>query len=157
MNLTVKADAATLLAASDLYQANLDPIKPVAGLTASLTLQPYPVSTQRQTIRHGGNSLGLDGSDGALVNVLLLTYWAGRDDDDAVLGFMKTTLESIRQDAAAKGTLVPFTFMSYAWNHQDPIGSYGDENKKKLQAASKKYDPEGLFQKGVPGGWKLFK
>jgi hypothetical protein len=26
-----------------------------------------------------------------------------------------------------------------------------------LQKASKKYDPQGLFQTGVPGGFKLFK
>lgn len=29
-------------------------------------------------------------------------------------------------------------------------------NVDKLQDASRKYDPDGLFQKGVPGGWRLF-
>ena len=45
--------------------------------------------------------------------------------------------------------------MNYAAPFQDPIGSYGKENKSRLQASSKKYDHEGLFQKGVPGGWNL--
>ncbi|KAI0006957.1 hypothetical protein F4779DRAFT_643667 [Xylariaceae sp. FL0662B] len=32
----------------------------------------------------------------------------------------------------------------------------GAENRQKLRDVSKKYDPDGLFQKGVPGGFKLF-
>jgi hypothetical protein len=39
---------------------------------------------------------------------------------------------------------------------QDVIGGYGEESKKRLQAASRKHDPEGLFQLGVPGVFKLF-
>lgn len=46
--------------------------------------------------------------------------------------------------------------MNYAAPFQDPIGSYGKENNAELQATSKKYDPEGLLQKGVLGRWKLF-
>lgn len=47
-------------------------------------------------------------------------------------------------------------YLNYAERDQDPIGSYGSENVGKLQAASKKYDPTGLFQTNVPGGFKLF-
>ncbi len=46
--------------------------------------------------------------------------------------------------------------MNYAWIDQDPIVSYNAENKGRLQQVSKKYDPEGVFQKGCPGGFKLF-
>jgi hypothetical protein len=35
------------------------------------------------------------------------------------------------------------------------IAGYGEESVSKLRATSKKYDPEGLFQKAVPGGFKL--
>ena len=48
-------------------------------------------------------------------------------------------------------------YLNYANDDQDPIGSYGSANVAKLQAASKKYDPTGLFQTNVPGGFKLFK
>lgn len=47
-------------------------------------------------------------------------------------------------------------YMNYAYTSQDPIGSYGEENKAELQRVSNRYDPQGLFQKGVPGGFKLF-
>ncbi|KAH8766058.1 hypothetical protein F5883DRAFT_460895 [Diaporthe sp. PMI_573] len=156
MNITVKADVATLQAATDIYTGGLGPVKSVAGLTASFTLQPYPVSLMEQSEATGGNSLGLKSSDGPLVSLLLLSYWQNRDDDDTVISFMKESLEKMKQDAASRQQLLPFVYMNYAWTHQDPINSYGPENKKKLQDASKKYDPQGVFQKACPGGFKLF-
>jgi hypothetical protein len=156
MNITVKADVATLLAASDIYTAALDPIKPAAGIICSLTLQPYAVSLLKQSVALGGNSLGLDPADGPLVSVLLLTYWADKSDDEQILAVMRGALEDIRKQAVEKGTAIDFVYLNYAFNFQDPIGTYGAENKRRLQEVSKKYDPEGLFQKGVPGGFKLF-
>lgn len=156
MNITVKADVATLQAATDIYVGGLGPVKPVAGLLASFTLQPYPTSLLEQSEETGGNMLGLKRSDGPLVSVLLLSYWQNKSDDDAVIAFMKEALEKMKQDASGRGTLLPFVYMNYAWTHQDPINSYGAQNKKKLQEASKKYDPKGLFQKACPGGFKLF-
>ncbi|KAI0379305.1 hypothetical protein F5Y04DRAFT_260138 [Hypomontagnella monticulosa] len=156
MNITVKADVATLQAATDIYTGGLGPVKSVEGLTASFTMQPYPVSLTEQSEATGGNSLGLKPPDGPLVSLLLLSYWRNRSDDDTVINFMKEVLEKMKQDAASREQLVPFVYMNYAWTHQDPINSYGAENKKRLQKASKKYDPEGLFQKACPGGFKLF-
>lgn len=54
---------------------------------------------------------------------------------------------------------MPFVYLNYAFDFQDPIGSYGEKNQAFLQETSKnyRYNPEGLFQKGVPGGFKLFK
>lgn len=55
-----------------------------------------------------------------------------------------------------RGLYIPYQYLNYADISQDPIGGYGEEIKAKLQAASKKYDPEGVFQKQVPGGFKVF-
>ena len=156
MNITVKADVATLQAASEIYTTALEPIKPLEGLICSLTLQPYPASLLKKGAVHGGNSLGLDPTDGSVVSVLLLTYWKNRSDDENILSTMRGALEKIEKDAESRGQGVPFRFMNYAFTFQDPIASYGPENKQRLQDASRKYDPEGVFQKGVPGGFKLF-
>lgn len=156
MTTTVKADAETLKAGVDLYTAALEPVKPIEGLINSYTLQPYPVSCLKKSLQLGGNSLGLHPKDGPLVNIALLGYWKNKSDDETVVGYMRTTIEAIKKMAGEKGTAVPYTFMNYRGTFQDPSGSYGEENKKKLQDVSKKYDPDGLFQKGVPGGWKLF-
>lgn len=88
--------------------------------------------------------------------MLLLTYWDKKEDDDKIATVMRGVLEDIRNDSKERGTAVPFEFLNYASQFQDPIRSYGEDNKQKLQEVSKKYDPEGMFQKGVPGGFKLF-
>jgi hypothetical protein len=69
---------------------------------------------------------------------------------------LRAALDEIDRDAGGRKTLVPFKYLNYAAPFQDPIGSYGEANQTKLREASHKYDPDKLFQKGVPGGWKLF-
>jgi hypothetical protein len=155
MNATVKADAATLIAAYEIYTTTVGALS-VTGLICSLTLQPYALSCLKSSAVQGGNPLGLNVSQGPLVSVLLLSYWENREDDETIATTMREVLEKIKKDAEVRETLVPYTFMNYASQWQDPIGSYGAENKAKLQEVSKKYDPEGLFQSSVPGGFKLF-
>ncbi|EPE33791.1 FAD-binding protein [Glarea lozoyensis ATCC 20868] len=157
MNTMIKADAATLKAASTYYTTAISTITSVTDLLGSLTLQPYPLSLLNQQAPNGGNVLGLDPSSGPLVSILLLTYWSNPADDALVYTTMKSVLDKINADATARKTLVPFKFMNYATKSDDVISSYGATNKAKLQKASKKYDPQGLFQTGVPGGFKLFK
>lgn len=100
--------------------------------------------------------MGIDPLDGPLMSILLLSFWQNKEDDDKIHSTFKGVIEAVDQDAATRGTAVPYKYMNYAAPFQDPINTYGKENKAKLQATSKKYDPEALFQKGVSGGWKLF-
>ncbi|KAK3940400.1 bifunctional solanapyrone synthase [Diplogelasinospora grovesii] len=156
MNLHVEADVATLQAITDIYAAALAPVKSVSGGTFSLTFQPYPVSLLQKSDASGGNVLGLHASNGPIVSVLLLSFWPNKTEDAAVIGFMETALADMQENASAKGTLLPFIYMNYAFTQQDVIDSYGPQNKLKLELASEKYDPAGLFQTGFPGGFKLF-
>lgn len=155
MNTTVKADAPTLAAAAETYLAALEPLKECEGITCSLTLQPYSASLLRKSAELGGNVLGLSPVDGPLVSVLALTWWKDKADDEKIVGTFGKVIEAIDRDAASRGTAVPFKYMNYAGNFQDPIGSYSEENRAFLQEVSRKYDPDGVFQKGVPGGFKL--
>lgn len=88
--------------------------------------------------------------------MLLLAYWTSREDDDRVSVACRQVLEDIRGVAAEKGTALGYVYLNYAAAFQRPLDSYGQENKRRLRDVSRKYDPEGLFQKGVPGGFKLF-
>ncbi|KAI8629549.1 FAD-binding domain-containing protein [Xylariaceae sp. FL1651] len=116
----------------------------------------YPRSLLEASAKKGGNSLWLTPDDGAIISIALLAYWVNPSDDEKILSTFKTVLEKLDENATAHKTAVKFKFLNYSFNFQDPIGSYGAENKARLQEASKKYDPEGIFRKGVPEGWKLF-
>ncbi|KAI0000601.1 hypothetical protein F4779DRAFT_622508 [Xylariaceae sp. FL0662B] len=79
-----------------------------------------------------------------------------KNDDSQLIGVGKALLNKTEADSAVRGLAVAYKYMNYAFSFQDPISSYGPENKRLLQEVSKKYDPEGIFQKGFPGGFKLF-
>jgi hypothetical protein len=151
MNTTVKADVATLIAASDIFTAAFQPLKSLDGLTCAFTLQAYPVSLLKKC----DNSLGLEASKGPLVSILLLNWWKNQEDDDLVIRTFQKVLEMIDQDATSRGTAIPYKYMNYAFNFQDPIKSYGSVFHENLRQVSRKYDAVSLFQKGVPGGFKL--
>ncbi|CAG9998324.1 unnamed protein product [Clonostachys byssicola] len=157
MNVHVKADVATLLAATELYNTGIEPLKNADNITLSFTLQPYAVSLLQKTSFQGGNSLGLSPSDGPIVSVLFLTWWTNKADDDRIISTLKGILGQIDADAKSRGTSLNYIYMNYAHNFQDPITSYGANNKNALQKVSTKYDPQGLFQRGVPGGFKLWR
>ncbi|KAH9995153.1 FAD-binding domain-containing protein [Xylariaceae sp. FL0662B] len=138
MNVSVKADIETLTTGCDIWFEELESVKDAADLMCSYTLQPYPVSLLKKTSANGGN-------------------WAEKKDDERVISFMQKALKRIEQNADARNQLVPYIYWNYASPHQDALRSYGEENVRKLQEASKKYDPNGVFQTACPGGFKLFK
>lgn len=51
--------------------------------------------------------------------------------------------------------IVPFQYLNYAAPFQDPLANYGDMSHHMLREVSKKYDPDQVFQRLVPGGFKL--
>ena len=57
--------------------------------------------------------------------------------------------------ASEMGLLHDFVYLNYANQVQDPIASYGGENAASLKKAAERYDPWGVFQRQVPGGFKL--
>jgi hypothetical protein len=57
--------------------------------------------------------------------------------------------------AADRGTLNRYEYLNYAYETQTPIQGYGPDAVAKLKAASSTFDPDQVFQKQVPGGFKL--
>ena len=86
---------------------------------------------------------------------MLLNWWKSKDDDERIIHSFRKVLDQIDEEAATRGTSVPFKYMNYAYSFQDPISSYGQEIRKMLREVSVAYDSNGLFQKGVPGGFKI--
>jgi len=54
------------------------------------------------------------------------------------------------------GSASEFLYLNYADQGQGVIAGYGEGNRMELRRVSRVYDPEGVFQKAVVGGFKLF-
>lgn len=152
---TFKNDLNMLNKAFEMWNSSLESITPIQGIQYSWTNQAIPPAITSKTAELGGNSLGLDPADGPLVLCLVTASWSDPADDDVVNSVGQKLIEDVDAASKASGVFHSFKYLNYAAKWQDPIGGYGPENVAKLKAASKKYDPFRIFQKAVPGGFKL--
>ena len=53
------------------------------------------------------------------------------------------------------GGLLEWRYLNFADKTQDPMASYGEANIKLMKEVAAKYDPEQVFQKLCPGGFKV--
>ena len=143
------------IANDTIFSSSLNDIANVPGLILSLSFQPVPQTIISKASQNGGNSLGLDASDGDLVNALLTIQWGLAEDDDRVNRAAKSFIEQGMAASKAAGTLNPYLYLNYAGDFQKPIAGYGAQVVQNLKAVSDKYDPGKLFQNQVPGGFKL--
>ena len=103
----------------------------------------------------GGNAIAIPPLDGPLFVGLVNPGWDLPKDDSRVLKTVGNFVADLRKLATDNGLLHRYIFANYAYQKDDCISGYGQESIIKLAETSKKYDPEGIFQKGVPGGFKL--
>jgi FAD/FMN-containing dehydrogenase len=128
----------------------------VPGMTYSLSFQPLPTAITTKAASRGGNSLGLTGAEGNLFNLLLGISWDSVADDERIEQHAKALFQQSEDKARELGLYSKYVYLNYAAPWQDPFSGYGAAQKVRLQDVSRKYDPKGVFQKQVSGGFKLF-
>lgn len=151
---TIKNDAATLTAVHAVYRDAMAPLRRVSikGLVWTLVLQPLLPEWAR---KGDANPLGLHDEREPLVIVSFTVNWHESRDDDFVQGITREAIENIESAAAVRQTSHRWRFMNYCARWQQPFAGYGSDNWQFLREVSRKYDPQGLFQMGCVGGFKL--
>ncbi|CAG8971260.1 hypothetical protein HYALB_00001426 [Hymenoscyphus albidus] len=151
---TILNDPATVSAAHRIYTEAFNLLRSVnpKGMAFSIIFQPFLASWAR---KGDENPLGLRDTTESLVIVSFAVNWDKRTDDEFVKSTVHLTLEKIEAFAAANKTSHRFRYLNYCNEWQKPFESYGEENWQFLKDVSRKYDPEGLFQRGCVGGFKL--
>jgi hypothetical protein len=157
MTTTVKPDASILEFAVQTFRESFEELRNVNNILFSVTFEPIPVCMIEQSNARGQNALALKPSSGPLVIILFYTSWYDANDTDHIYEVNKRALRRIEDEAKARSVAADYLYLNYAFTHQDPISSYGDESKARLQAVSAKYDPDGFFQSVVVGPFKLSK
>ncbi|PWY85809.1 FAD-binding domain-containing protein [Aspergillus sclerotioniger CBS 115572] len=122
-------------------------------LLSALTIQALP-----PIIPTSPNVLGFaPGTHPETDFVLLLVsnYWSDPAYSATMSSHTRALIEEIDAAAQSEGVSERFRYMNYADQWQGVLESYGRESVHELWRVSRKYDPQGVFQKKVPGGFKL--
>jgi FAD/FMN-containing dehydrogenase len=139
----------------DVFYEELESIKDAAGLVPAATLQVITEGQLAGMIRHGGNPLGLSQANGPYLLLNLNTQWTSAADDERIFAFNRRVIDRSVARAKKMGIYEEYKYMNYASQFDDVIASYGAKNKARLIKVAKKYDPKGVFQRLVPGYFKL--
>ncbi|KAJ4368371.1 hypothetical protein N0V83_006728 [Neocucurbitaria cava] len=152
---SIKPDLDLLVGVQELFRKAIEPIQGCKDLAFSIVLQPMTAQMLRRSAEAGQNALGIPADDGPYINVLINPVWSESKDDEKIVQTSLDLIEAVDKAAEAKGKAARYRFMNYSYGSQKVIESYGDESVQFLRDVSGKYDPEGFFQKNVPGGFKL--
>ncbi|KAJ4355656.1 uncharacterized protein N0V89_003676 [Didymosphaeria variabile] len=132
-------------AAQDLFLA--------LGLAVTMAFQPLPHVLYSQGA--ADNVLGLGRFQDDLINLLFTIIWPNPLDNERVYARMRTLEDDLIALAKDQGVYNEWVYLNYASQWQDPIAAYGASEVSFLKSVSKEYDPQGISQKAVPGGFKL--
>ncbi|KAH9883543.1 6-hydroxy-D-nicotine oxidase [Xylariomycetidae sp. FL2044] len=125
------------------------------NFTNYVTIQAMPTILAKHSVEKGGNVIGMDReTDNALL--FQMQHWCNSVDEEAGARTRITAMiKDIKAYTEEVGIDVEWVYMGYADGTQDPLGSYGQENIQLIRDAAARYDPEGVFQHRVPGGFKI--
>ncbi|KAL4769847.1 FAD-binding domain-containing protein [Aspergillus nidulans var. acristatus] len=119
------------------------------GLNIQYLIQP-------QAVTNAANVLGLDANKTDMVLATLTVLYDDVSDDRVVLGTLNNIVTAQTELLKQAGLYSEFKYLNYADIAQDVFGSYGGDNIELLKAVSRRYDSGRVFQRNVPGGFKVF-
>jgi hypothetical protein len=155
---TFKVNAAFITSIVDIWNSTMLTVTSLPSIAgAGLTFEPIPTAITSRSAALGGDSLGLFPQDGNMMLILISFTWTSSSDDDAITSASQSMIKQIGEAAQAQGTYRRWKYLNYAGAWQDVFASYGRESEAALRKTSQEYDPAGVFQKVVPGGFKLFR
>ncbi|KAE8147115.1 hypothetical protein BDV25DRAFT_143074, partial [Aspergillus avenaceus] len=123
--------------------------------TIQLDWQPIGASWLQASNSRGGNALGLDASKTYLCYAEVVE-WIGSAYDDIVLDWVQQTTYKINNKTMEAGLYDKFNYMGDAAGFQEIFQGYGGDSLEKLRSVSGLYDEKGVWQRNMPGGFKIF-
>ncbi|KAH6974656.1 hypothetical protein BKA56DRAFT_591608 [Ilyonectria sp. MPI-CAGE-AT-0026] len=148
-------DAELMQTAFDIWN---EESKSIASFAShQLQLQIFTRSQLDFMTRNGGNPTGMAKHSRPVGFVNLRASWGKAEDDKTVYQVQQRMEDRINAAAKQRGLYSIFKYTNYASQFQDPFLGYGSVNKKRLLKIAQKYDPAGVFQTLVSGGFKLTK
>ncbi|EXJ89944.1 hypothetical protein A1O3_03011 [Capronia epimyces CBS 606.96] len=156
--LTFKNDAAVVQKVVDLHEqlvADLKAALPASDFATRCLFQPLPAFFADRSVAQGGNVLGLDSQKDDMILWLGNGVVYSEANQPLMQSKMAAWSSAISSFAKAQGKDVGFVYLNYADGSQDPLSTYGSANIAFIRKVAAKYDPLAVFQRKVPGGFKI--
>ena len=141
----------------DEYVDKMKAAAPDSKFSVLVQFQPVTQSMVAHSRENSGNVLGLESvvaKGPALMWLIAVTVDTEKNQEkiDPLTRAFKADL-----DAYAERTAIGYSrvYLNYARGVQVPLLYYGDDNVELIRKASKKYDPDGMFQHLRRSGFKI--
>ncbi|KAE9378505.1 FAD-binding domain-containing protein [Stipitochalara longipes BDJ] len=139
----------------DIFLSEVSHIHSIKGGAVGLNFQPITLEIVRHFGKNGGNPLGLHEEDKPLMIVGYVLQWQRAEDDAVMHQVGHSILDRSVEEAKKMGLWHPYIYQNYAGAGQDVFGGYGVQNRQRLLEIQKRYDADGVFNRLLPGGFKL--
>ena len=138
----------------NLWQRSCDAVREYKGIVWSMSFQPIvPVIIARSPfLQEAIPTLSPDPKP--IVVAQLTGTWKDSKDTAAIEAIALALISDIDTAARTDDLQTGYIYLNYAHAGQNVFGQ--GKRREWLQEMSKRYDPEGIFQRCVPGGFKLF-
>ena len=166
---TYHLDLGLLHRTYDIWAASCASVRPTPGIVWSLSLQPLvplvishspflqqvlPPPPEPRAPDGTGNATGKPSHRPVVIAQLTGTWRSVRDSPAVEAAALRVVADIDAAAAAVEGAGTGYLYLNYAHPSQKVFGE--GERRERLRQASRKYDPEGVFQRCVVGGFKLF-
>ncbi|KAI0014556.1 putative oxidoreductase, partial [Xylariomycetidae sp. FL0641] len=154
---TFKPTEAMIRAAYDAWESSLkgvqEKVQNTEELVWALSLDPVPPSMYQPG--SSKSAMGLTEREGTLFVCLLTQGWTDEADDAAIRDAADALIKAVEDAARELNAYDPFLYLNYATKKQGAIASYGEANVRKMRRLQDRVDPERIFTRLVPGGFKI--
>ncbi|PFH58139.1 hypothetical protein XA68_14101 [Ophiocordyceps unilateralis] len=154
-SVTIKNDYKTLREIWDASNAVYRSLPQNDKIDWIVELYPQPRVQQSYSLKYGGNSLGLANVKHDQIVIWLVSRWRDPSVDGIMEVAQKQFVAAVEAVANKHGTLSPFVYVNFAGSFQNPLCGYGAESVAHLKKMARKYDPQGVFQHLMSGGFKV--
>ncbi|KAI8314375.1 Bifunctional solanapyrone synthase [Colletotrichum sp. SAR11_240] len=165
-NLTFEAGMSVMDGQSDILTGGTIATRDFGGLLAGIQLvseifeqaplgRDFIVASQKDGA--GVGPLALDESQGIYVVYAIALTWVDSQYDEVISAWIEEIVKAIDSATAEAGLHRPFRHMgdSAAFQVAHFFNGYPQGVVERPNSVALKYDPDGLFQKNMPGGFKL--
>ena len=86
---------------------------------------------------------------------VISTRWENAEDDKKIIAWHTKLVSDLHAQNKRRGVALDFLYYNDCHGGQDAFSTFPDANLRKMRKIRKKYDPELVFTKLVPGGFKI--